>query len=62
LISLLIYHDLDKNHPEYFRYIIRELEKIPRHSISETEYLKVLMNPEIDLGTSDNNELADVTI
>jgi hypothetical protein len=33
---------------------------MPKNSITEAEYLKIFMNPEIDLGICDNNELADV--
>ena len=35
--------------PEFYRYICSSLEKLPKITVTEAEFLKILMNPEIDL-------------
>ena len=60
LISLLIYHRVDTQYPEYFRYLSRTLEKLQKSTVTQDEFLKIFMNPDVDMGFADKNELADV--
>jgi hypothetical protein len=55
LISLLIYHHVDTQYPEYFRYVSRSLEKFKKTAVTQEEFLKIFMNPEIDMAMADKN-------
>lgn len=50
---------MDIEMPEFYRYICRSLEKLPDSSIREDDFLKIIMNPEIDLSSATKEEMAD---
>lgn len=38
--------------PEYYRYLCRSLERLPSSNVKEEDFLKIALNPEIDLSTA----------
>ena len=50
---------MDVDMPEFYRYICRTLEKMPDSNIREEDFLKIILNPEIDLSNSTKEEMAD---
>lgn len=46
---------MDTQMPEYYRYLYRSLQKLPDENVKEDDFLKIVMNPDIDLslGTKD---------
>lgn len=62
LITLFQYHQLDTQMPEFYRYICRSLNKLPDENVREDDFLKILMNPDIDLTMASKEEMADVRV
>lgn len=46
---------MDTQYPEYFRYVSRSLEKFKKTAVTQEEFLKIFMNPEIDMAMADKN-------
>lgn len=46
--------------PEYYRYLYRSLQKLPDENVKEDDFLKIVMNPDIDLSLGTKDQLADV--
>ena len=40
---------MDIQMPEFYRYLCRSLQKLPDENVKEDDFLKIVMNPDIDL-------------
>jgi hypothetical protein len=38
--------------PEFYRYLCRSLQKLPDDNVREEDFLKIVMNPDVDLTLS----------
>ena len=50
---------MDIEMPEFYRYIARSLEKLPDSNVREDDFLKIVINPDIDLANATKEEMAD---